>query len=148
MNLDSITLKIYDHGFDIYHEGVKLRTRVLLETIGRPEKASEFDFPDKDIYLGAFLGECLVATLILTPADNERIQMRQLAVSENFRNIGIGKTLVKKSEMIALERGFKYLILHARESALDFYEQLGYRRCGERFVEVNLPHWKMEKSLL
>ncbi|MDZ7796807.1 MAG: GNAT family N-acetyltransferase [Candidatus Marinimicrobia bacterium] len=148
MNLDSIALKTYEHGFAIYQESVILRTRILLETIGRPEKASEFDFPEKDIYLGAFLGERLVATLILTPVDNEKIQMRQLAVNENFRNIGIGRTLVKKSEMISLERGFKYLILHARESVLDFYDRLGYKRCGERFIEVNLPHWKMEKSLI
>ncbi|MDZ7820392.1 MAG: GNAT family N-acetyltransferase [Candidatus Marinimicrobia bacterium] len=82
------------------------------------------------------------------PLNDKRIRMRQLAVSENFRNIGIGKALVKRSEAIARDLGFTTITLHARESALDFYDQLGYRRCGDRFVEVNLPHWEMEKSLL
>lgn len=148
MSLDNITLKTYEHGYAIYAESVKLRTGILLAPLGRSETVSEYDFPEKDIYLGAFLGESLIATLVLTPLNDKRIRMRQLAVGENFRNIGIGKALVKRSEAIARDLGFTTMTLHARESALAFYDQLGYRRCGERFVEVDLPHWEMEKSLL
>jgi len=148
MTLENITLKTYDHGFDIYRESVKLRTKILLEPLGRLETVSDYDFPEKDIYLGAFLGENLIATLVLTPLEDRQLRMRQLAVDANFRNKGVGKALVHKAEELAKERGFSRMTLHARESVLDFYDRLGYRRQGERFIEVSLPHWTMDKVLL
>jgi predicted GNAT family N-acyltransferase len=39
------------------------------------------------------------------------------------------------------------MTLHARESALPFYAKLGYQRVGSRFLEIQLPHWEMRKSL-
>lgn len=147
MGNKQIRLETYQYGYDIYRESNTLRSRILLENLGRTEQASDYDFPEKDIYLGAFIGERLIGTLILTPLDKENIQMRQLAVDEDFRRQGIASALVKKSEAIAKEKGFSRMILHSRESAIVFYQNLGYQRYGERFFEIEIPHWKMEKIL-
>ena len=37
------------------------------------------------------------------------------------------------------------MVLHARESAVPFYEKLGYSLGGDRFQEATLPHWAMNK---
>ncbi|HRF26714.1 MAG TPA: GNAT family N-acetyltransferase [Ferruginibacter sp.] len=37
--------------------------------------------------------------------------------------------------------------MHARDSAVGFYEKLGYKVIGEGFMEVNLPHHLMVKEL-
>jgi hypothetical protein len=37
--------------------------------------------------------------------------------------------------------------MHARKTALGFYEKLGYSRQGEEFTEVTIPHYIMEKAL-
>jgi predicted GNAT family N-acyltransferase len=55
--------------------------------------------------------------------------------------------MVERSEAIAREHGFTDMILHARESAVPFYERLGYERVGERFEEVSIPHWRMRKGM-
>lgn len=143
----NIRLETYRHGFEIYRESTTLRSRILLESVGRSEPASDYDFPDIDIYLGAFLGERLIGTLILTPLDAETVRMRQLAVDENFRGKGIGKALVEKSEDIARSKGFTKMLLHARESVLEFYLRLGYETDGERFFEIEIPHRIMQKTL-
>jgi predicted GNAT family N-acyltransferase len=39
------------------------------------------------------------------------------------------------------------MILHARETAVAFYENLAYSKVGDRFVEVTIYHWAMEKRL-
>ena len=39
------------------------------------------------------------------------------------------------------------MTMHARETAVPFYERLGYATVGARFEEVTIPHFKMEKRL-
>ena len=38
-------------------------------------------------------------------------------------------------------------MLHAQESAIDFYTRLGYVAEGERFLEADIPHLAMGKRL-
>ncbi|MEJ7682070.1 MAG: GNAT family N-acetyltransferase [Segetibacter sp.] len=37
--------------------------------------------------------------------------------------------------------------MHARKSAVGFYEKLGYKIVGDEFLELNIPHYIMEKQL-
>ena len=37
--------------------------------------------------------------------------------------------------------------MHARETAVGFYEKLGYKVVGDKFTEVTIPHYVMEKKL-
>jgi predicted GNAT family N-acyltransferase len=39
------------------------------------------------------------------------------------------------------------MVLHARETAVSFYQNLGYSRFGDQFTEVTIPHWAKEKRL-
>jgi GNAT superfamily N-acetyltransferase len=60
---------------------------------------------------------------------------------------GIGRALMIFAENIARDQGYKRLCMHARRSAIGFYEKLGYAVSGDEFVEVTIPHFTMEKSL-
>jgi ribosomal protein S18 acetylase RimI-like enzyme len=42
-------------------------------------------------------------------------------------------------------RGFRNLVLHARASAVGFYEKLGYVLVGDAFIDVTLAHFRMVK---
>jgi predicted GNAT family N-acyltransferase len=37
--------------------------------------------------------------------------------------------------------------MHARQTAVGFYQKLGYSITGEPFEEVTIPHYIMEKAL-
>jgi GNAT superfamily N-acetyltransferase len=56
--------------------------------------------------------------------------MRQVAVEALWQGAGIGKALVKYAEKYAFDAGYKKMILHARETALDFYRHLNYTTGG------------------
>jgi ribosomal protein S18 acetylase RimI-like enzyme len=73
--------------------------------------------------------------------------MRQVAVAREAQGKKIGTALVEFSEHLAREHGFDKITMHARETAVAFYERLDYERCGERFDEVTIPHWEMRKKL-
>lgn len=72
--------------------------------------------------------------------------MRQVAVALAHQNKGVGAYLVEKSEQWARKNGFKRMVLHARETAVPFYHKLNYLTIGERFEEVGIPHFIMERN--
>ncbi len=55
--------------------------------------------------------------------------------------------MVKYSEDLARKLGLKEMVLHARETAVPFYERLGYTRVGDVFTEVTIPHRVMVRAL-
>jgi predicted GNAT family N-acyltransferase len=131
-----------------YDEAVALRYEVLRRPLGleyTPEQlAAEYD----QVHLAAYdAAQNLVGYLNLTPADTEVVKMRQVAVAPATQGQGVGRALVAASEEKAKALGFKKIELHARETAVPFYLGLGYHSVGERFEEVTLPHFKMEKTL-
>jgi predicted GNAT family N-acyltransferase len=51
------------------------------------------------------------------------------------------------AENVARDNGYKKMIMHARKTAVGFYEKLGYTTTGNEFTEVSIPHFVMEKRL-
>jgi ribosomal protein S18 acetylase RimI-like enzyme len=56
--------------------------------------------------------------------------------------------VVEELEKIAIEKGAKKIILHARDNAVKFYERNGYKVVIESHTlfEV-IPHFLMEKTV-
>jgi ribosomal protein S18 acetylase RimI-like enzyme len=70
-----------------------------------------------------------------------------MAVTSGLQGKGIGRVLMQFAENIARDRGYKKMVMHARKTAMGFYEKLGYRKTGNEFMEVTIPHYIMEKDL-
>ena len=130
-----------------YKEELKLRDRVLR----KPLKLNLFDenleSEKNDFHIGAFLSDLLVGVLILTVLNNSEIKMRQVAVSESYKGKSIGTKLVIYAEDFAKRLGYKKIVLNSRKTAVKFYEKLGYVKIGEEFIEVTIPHYKMQKKI-
>ncbi len=70
-----------------------------------------------------------------------------MAVDPDHQGRGVGAEIVVFAGALAAERGFRRIILHAREAAMRFYEKGGYVATGETFIEVTIPHRTMVKQL-
>ena len=70
-----------------------------------------------------------------------------MAVQNNLQGKGIGASLMNFAENVARDQGYKKLIMHARKTAIGFYEKLGYKVSGDEFIELSIPHYIMEKKL-
>jgi GNAT superfamily N-acetyltransferase len=130
-----------------YEASWHLRWRVLREPLGLLPGPHERDEESGLVHLGAFEGERLVATLMLHDVGEGRVRMRQVAVDFDRQRTGVGTKLVHFSEDVARGRGFGEMVLHARVTAVPFYERLGYQPYGEPFVEVTIPHLAMRMAL-
>ncbi|WP_336515317.1 GNAT family N-acetyltransferase [Pollutibacter soli] len=143
-----MALKIIDHGSPEYKKMVDLRFEILRKPLGLSFTHDELDREKEDILIGAFDDDKLLACCLITKVDQATCKLRQMAVQNSQQGKGIGFTMMNFAENIARDRGFKNMSMHARKTAIGFYEKLGYRINGNEFLEVTIPHYVMEKKLI
>jgi ribosomal protein S18 acetylase RimI-like enzyme len=123
-----------------------LRHAVLREPLGLSFTAEELAKEENQVHFGLFEPEdnliaCVVAVR-LSPTD---ARIRQMAVSPGHQRRGVGTRLMKELEAELRSRGFTNLALHARASAVGFYEKLGYAVIGDEFIDITVGHFRMVK---
>jgi len=143
-----MALKQIDHGSKAYQQMVQLRLEILRKPLGLSFTNDELDKEKNDILIAAFDEDQMLGCCILTKIDDRRIRLRQMAVQKKLQGKGIGESIISFAENIARDKGYKILMMHARDTAIGFYEKFGYTIKGEQFEEVKTKHHVMEKRLL
>jgi len=142
-----MALKQIDHGTKEYQQMIKLRNDILRRPLGLSFSPDELAKEKEDILIGAFDDDEMLACCLMTKVDNKCLRLRQMAVQNNLQGKGIGASMMSFAELVARDKGFKKLVMHARKTAVGFYEKLGYKVAGDEFEEVTIPHYLMEKKL-
>ena len=142
-----MALKIIDHGTAEYQQMVRLRNDMLRKPLGLNFDESELEREKDDVLMGAFEDGKILGCCLLTKVDDRTVRLRQMAVPNSLQGKGIGRALMIFAENIARDMGYSTLIMHARKTAIGFYQKLGYTAKGPEFVEVTIPHFVMEKIL-
>ena len=140
-------LKQIDHGTKEYHQMVELRKQILRQPLGLSFTKEELDKEKDNILIAAFDEDKMLGCCMLTKVDADTLQVRQMAVNNNLQGKGIGASIMSFAENLSRDRGYKKLIMHARDTAIGFYEKFGFKVKGAEFLELNLPHHVMEKKL-
>lgn len=74
-------------------------------------------------------------------------QIRSMAVKEDYRGKGLGRLVIAQIEKEAKARKLKYIVLEARENALNFYLNSGYHAVAESFLLFDvIKHTRMRKD--
>jgi ribosomal protein S18 acetylase RimI-like enzyme len=142
-----MALKMIDHGSKEYQQMVHLRNEILRKPLGLTFTQEELEKEKEEILIGAFEDEKMLGCCMLIKESPAVVRLRQMAVLNNLQGKGIGRALMQFAENIARDRGFRKITMHARKSAIGFYEKLGYQVTGDEFNEVTIPHHIMEKPL-
>lgn len=76
-----------------------------------------------------------------------QFQIRGMAVLPDFQKLGIGKQLIKHCENLFLDTIETVIWCNARENAVGFYENIGYKKIGTPFIIYDIGiHCIMYKS--
>ena len=142
-----MALKLIDHGSEEYREMVELRYQILRKPLDLGFTEADLEAEKDDILIGVYDDDKIEACCILTKTDPRTVRLRQMAVGAGLQGKGIGRALMTFAENIARDHGYRRLTMHARKSALGFYEKSGYKVCSDEFEEVTIPHYVMEKEL-
>lgn len=137
----------FDYGSPLYVESVRLRHEVLRAPLNLHFTREQLEEEWDQWHLGLLDSlDRLLACLILVP-HGEEVKMRQVAVTPSLQGRGLGKRLVGCSESLAVAHEFRTMVLHARETAVPFYQAMDYISDSVRFEEVGIPHFRMKKAL-
>ncbi|MBG9375814.1 GNAT family N-acetyltransferase [Panacibacter sp. DH6] len=142
-----MAVKIIDYGTKEYKQMVDLRYQILRRPLGLSFTQEELEQEKNNIHIGCFDDDKLEGCCMLVPLDKSLVQLRQMAVISGLQGKGIGKVLMQFAENISRDLGYKRIMMHARKTAVGFYEKSGYRVAGDEFLEVTIPHFAMEKML-
>lgn len=126
----------------------QLRYEVLRKPWGQPFESSKDDLDA--VSFNAFVEEngVCVACGRLDIIDEQTAQVRYMAVHPDFRGKKLGQKILIYLEQMAKEKGIKKIFLHARENAVSFYEQNGYKIIRPSHVLFqSIQHYLMEKCL-
>jgi GNAT superfamily N-acetyltransferase len=128
-----------------------LRRAVLRKGIDKPDVHYPQDDDPRSFHLGVFADNALVAVASFTPAPTphrdgaDAWQLRGMAVTDDLQRGGVGTALIDAAKARIRATGATVLWCNARDTALGFYERLGFSVYGDGFVTADsgLPHHVM-----
>jgi len=78
----------------------------------------------------------------------DEAQIRSISVDPEWEGKGIGSIVLKELEKIVTEKGAKRIIIHARNSAVEFYKKNGYTAVEPSYTLFGeIEHTLMEKFI-
>jgi predicted GNAT family N-acyltransferase len=135
----------YDVEWQNYYD---LRYRILRKPWNQPLGSERNEGDATGIHLAIFENRIIKAVARLDISGEHTGQVRFVAVEINEQGKGFGQLIMKESEKISKERGDRKMILHARETALNFYHKLGYKLVEKSHLLFGeIQHFLMEKEL-
>lgn len=142
-----MALKIIDWGTADYQQILDLRTEVLRKPLGLQFSDEELQKEKDHMHMGAYEDDRMLGCCMLVDEGAKTVRLRQMAVVNDKQGAGVGRALMQFAENLARDRGYKRITMHARKNAIGFYEKMGYKKVGDEFMEITIPHVVMEKEL-
>ncbi|MGG0177176.1 GNAT family N-acetyltransferase [Gottfriedia acidiceleris] len=127
-------------------DALKVRVEVFVEE-QQISRDLEFDGLDEEcIHFVSYDREQPIAAGRLRLIESTG-KVQRICVLNDYRGKKIGNEIMYLIHKTAKEKGLDQLILHAQESAIPFYEKLGYKISSEIFFEADIPHAEMKLKL-
>jgi len=129
---------------DYYH----VRWQTLRAPWGEPEGSEKDDREHETFHLAAFIGNKIVGVGRIQKNTPTESQIRYMGILEKYRQMGIARKIVESLENAAIEKGFDYIVLDARQNAVGFYISAGYEVIEESYLLFDcIQHYRMQKFL-
>ena len=127
-----------------------LRYEILRKPWGQSQGTEKDEAEEASIHrmlIDEKTGEALAVGRLQFNSSDEA-QIRYMAVADEFQGQGLGSRIISTLENIAQRHGNKWMILSARENAIQFYKNNGYKIVKKTYLLFDeIQHWLMRKEL-
>lgn len=129
-------------------EYYNLRYRVLRKPWNQPKGSERNEGDASEQHFALYKGINLFAVGRLDQFEEKKRQIRFMAVEKSEQGSGYGKMLIIEMEKYCRNDKVNEIILHARESAIPFYEKLSYQLHEPSYkLFSEIQHYLMSKKL-
>jgi predicted GNAT family N-acyltransferase len=126
---------------------VRIQAMAKKHHITLPQEFDEHDGPETR-YILVTEEDFPIATARMYPEAPGKMMIGRVVVLPEYRRRGIGTRVVQACEAWAGELGYAACVLESRDNKVDFYLRMGYRSCGEPFIDGDTFRClRMEKTL-
>ena len=138
-----------EFGSEAYREACELRNAVLRAPIGLNLFDEDLSLEKSQMHFVLIdPAGLLIGCIIALPLSSTDAKIRQMAVRPSHQRQGYGREIIQRLEDDLAREGFTDVSMNARLEAVSFYERLGYSTTGDEFIEVGIPHVRMQKTLV
>ena len=129
--------------FEIYNH---LRYEILRKPWDQPHGSESDETDTESIHAFIKNNNIAIACGRVIFIDHSTAQIRTMAVHPNYQGKGLGKLVINYLEGISKKNNRAKIILHARENAVKFYENCGYRVKKTSYLLFGeIQHYLMDK---
>lgn len=131
----------------VYKDAKQIRLNVFVKEQHVPESIEIAD-EEQAIHCVIYSDDSTpLGTVRLLPIGVKSMKIQRMAVEKEARGLGVGKQLMLYAEQVAKEHNATELVLGAQIHALSFYESLGYKSFSDTYIEANIEHQNMKKTI-
>lgn len=125
-----------------------VRRMVFTEEQGVPESIERdaLDAQARHAVAMNRLGQAVGAARLVPQADGSG-KVGRMAVLNTIRGAGVGRAMLEALITQARGLGLQRIVLHAQSPVVDFYRRMGFEAIGPEFLEADIPHRLMQRSL-
>lgn len=125
-----------------------LRYRILRKPWNQPIGSERNEGDASEQHFALYSGINLLAVGRLDQCEEKKRQIRFMAVEKDQQGLGYGNLLMLEMEKCCRNDQIDEIILHARESAVPFYEKLSYQLLEPSYkLFGEIQHYLMSKKL-
>jgi len=136
-----------DLNSNTYKDAIAIRHEVFVNEQNVPENLEIDELEDETLHIVLYDDTQRVATARILELEDNIYKIQRVAVSRDYREKGLGKQLMNEVENKVRELGGQKLTLGSQNTAIPFYEKLGYSIEGNEFMDAGIPHHTMVKTL-
>lgn len=130
-----------------YKDALSIRYEVFVDEQKVPSDLEIDEFENSSLHLVLYKSNQPIATARMYQVNDDCYKVQRVAVLKKHRGTGIGAKLMKEVERKAKMKEVTKLTLGSQDSAIPFYEKLGYVISSEEFMDAGIPHHTMIKTL-
>ena len=147
MNINKVIIKQPSSQGEL-DEYYKTRWEILRKPLGGDLKSATDDLEDESYHLIALINKKIIGVGRIHTVNNVQCQIRYMAVVKKYQKFNIGTMILNTLELYAKKKNKKYIILHARETALNFYIKNRYKVIDKSHLLLGkIQHYQMKKKI-
>jgi len=129
-----------------YNKTINIRETVFIKEQNVPKEIEMDEFDKESEHFIVYLKNIPIGCARIRKI-NDYLKLERIAILKEYRGKGFGKDLTNFLINYCKKKGINEIRLHSQIYISNFYEKLGFKRIGKKFLEADIEHIEMIRRI-